>query len=57
MNLIAHFSQVTVGLVSRRGRRGRPPKLGVTMVTAEQQVERRRERLEEVRWRKQLLSE
>lgn len=34
------------GLVSRRGRRGRPPKLTVTL---EQQIERRRERLQEVR--------
>uniref|UniRef100_A0A8P4G9P7 C2H2-type domain-containing protein n=1 Tax=Dicentrarchus labrax TaxID=13489 RepID=A0A8P4G9P7_DICLA len=32
----------------RRGRRGRPPKLAVPTVTAEQQVERRRDRLQEV---------
>ncbi|XP_067471402.1 zinc finger protein 839 isoform X2 [Thunnus thynnus] len=41
-------NRVTVGLVSRRGRRGRPPKLSVTMATAEQQAERRRERLQEL---------
>lgn len=35
-----------MGLVSRRGRRGRPPKLSVT---TEQQAQRRRERLQEVR--------
>lgn len=39
---------MTGGLVSRRGRRGRPPKLVVAMVTAEQQVERRRDRLQEL---------
>lgn len=37
--------QVTVGLVGRRGRRGRPPKL---TVTTEQQAQRRRDRLQEV---------
>lgn len=37
---------MTVGLVSRRGRRGRPPKLTVTAETAEQQAERRRDRLQ-----------
>lgn len=41
--------QVTVGLVSRRGRRGRPPKL---TVTTEQQAQRRRDRLQEVRGEK-----
>ncbi|KAK5917527.1 hypothetical protein CgunFtcFv8_012410 [Champsocephalus gunnari] len=40
--------KVVGGLVSRRGRRGRPPKLAVTMATAEQLAERRRERLQEV---------
>ncbi|XP_069392363.1 zinc finger protein 839 isoform X2 [Paralichthys olivaceus] len=40
--------KVTVGLVSRRGRRGRPPKLSVTMVTSEQQAEGRRDRLQEL---------
>ncbi|KAK1886319.1 Zinc finger protein 839 [Dissostichus eleginoides] len=39
--------KVVGGLVSRRGRRGRPPKLAVTMATAEQLAERRRERLYE----------
>ncbi|KAF3845636.1 hypothetical protein F7725_008799 [Dissostichus mawsoni] len=34
--------------LQRRGRRGRPPKLAVTMATAEQLAERRRERLHEV---------
>ncbi|AWP15950.1 putative zinc finger protein 839 [Scophthalmus maximus] len=40
--------RVTVGLVSRRGRRGRPPKISVTTVTSEQQVDRRRDRLREL---------
>lgn len=35
-----------MGLVGRRGRRGRPPKL---TVTTEQQAQRRRDRLQEVR--------
>uniref|UniRef100_H3C3K2 C2H2-type domain-containing protein n=1 Tax=Tetraodon nigroviridis TaxID=99883 RepID=H3C3K2_TETNG len=43
-NLLSDW-QVTVGLVSRRGRRGRPPKLSVT---TEQQAQRRRERLQEL---------
>uniref|UniRef100_A0A8D2ZLZ7 C2H2-type domain-containing protein n=1 Tax=Scophthalmus maximus TaxID=52904 RepID=A0A8D2ZLZ7_SCOMX len=41
-------NRVTVGLVSRRGRRGRPPKISVTTVTSEQQVDRRRDRLREL---------
>lgn len=41
-----------MGLVGRRGRRGRPPKLCVTMPDAEQQAERRRDRLQEVSRRK-----
>ncbi|XP_054653689.1 uncharacterized protein znf839 isoform X2 [Dunckerocampus dactyliophorus] len=40
--------KVSGGLIRRGGRRGRPPKLGITMATAEQQVERRRERLQEL---------
>ncbi|KAG7509683.1 zinc finger protein 839 [Solea senegalensis] len=36
---------MTVGLVSRRGRRGRPPKLSVT---SEQQTQKRRDRLHEL---------
>ncbi|KAK2892339.1 zinc finger protein 839 isoform X1 [Channa argus] len=40
--------KVTVGLVSRRGRRGRPPKVSVTTVIAEQQMERRQDRLQEL---------
>ncbi|MED6271464.1 hypothetical protein CHARACLAT_020540 [Characodon lateralis] len=39
---------VTLGLVGRPGRRGRPPKLGVIPVTAKQQAERRQHRLEEL---------
>ncbi|XP_061898448.1 zinc finger protein 839 isoform X2 [Entelurus aequoreus] len=42
------FPQVSGGLIRRGGRRGRPPKLSVAMATAEQQVERRRERLQEL---------
>lgn len=45
LHLIGRLLQVTVGLISRRGRRGRPPKMAVTALTAE----RRRERLQEVR--------
>ncbi|KAM4625629.1 zinc finger protein 839 [Polymixia lowei] len=40
--------KVVVGHPGRRGRRGRPPKLGGAAATAEQQAERRRERLEEL---------
>nr|XP_057946577.1 uncharacterized protein LOC131140313 isoform X1 [Doryrhamphus excisus] len=42
------FPQVSGGFIRRGGRRGRPPKLGIAMATAEQQVERRRERLQEL---------
>lgn len=43
-----------MGLVGRRGRRGRPPKLSVT---TEQQAQRRRDRLQEVRGQKCTIQE